>query len=73
MAMTGLLTAIIAMATAYLRLFVSNQMAMLKEELGIKYITKELDDQLDTAESRRIDAELQSLDQRVQRLETKKG
>lgn len=73
MAMTGLLTLIIGMATAYLRLFVSNQMSALKEELGVKYLSKELDDQLDSAERERVNAELEALNHRVSRLEGRKS
>jgi len=67
-AATAVVTLAIGGMTAYLRLFVGNQIGSLRIEMGKTFLTKEEDRESDSAETRRVDGEFAAVHKRIDSL-----
>ena len=64
-AATAIITAVVAAATAYLRLFVANRLSVMREDLSKQFISRELMD----GKRELIDLHIETLNIRVAKLE----
>ena len=68
---TTLLSALVVAATAYLRLFVANQLSTLKEEMSSKFSQRFVSREAIAGKQHIIDLRLSTLSDRVAKLESK--